>query len=132
MTNKLNINVNPGLKLLIDEKLMDILGMMSGEIIGSHVPDKCINLHVNDSLLYIYTDIIPRTVYGDRSCGLLKIINGHEGDFDHLIYDNTQSEWVRVNIDNFDVIRIQIRDKSGSLIKVQEGHVTIQLVLRRL
>lgn len=91
------------------------------------------NLWENDHSLFVYTNIIKHRLVGDSKSQLLRVVEISKRNFGEQnteIYNPPQYHPLISN--SFESIEIEIRSKSGELVKFLDGHIVIVLHFKKI
>ena len=104
--------------------IQDAIKMING---GQHwEAEEVADLDTVDSL-YVYCDLAEPRVVGDSLVPLLRIVpvEGHHGELITRIYENVH--YVRVQRKAFQMIEVNIRDRTGKKVPFERGTLNVTL-----
>ena len=117
-------------RLTVPPDTQRMLGMSSFSSFCPNIVngDSAVDMHQVDSI-YVYCDVIEPRVVGDSRTPLLHIVPAKRtyGELIARTYENIH--YVRVQMKTFQIIEINIRDRTGSKVPFQSEMLNVTLHL---
>jgi hypothetical protein len=130
--HRLYISTRVGVKIRLSPNICSMLGYVCDKpITGVWVSPKSMDVCITDRFVYVHTDIGVAQVVGDDILPVVKIIDTTDYEFGGVIHDNNVGMYIPVVKKMFDVIHVELRDSSNSVIKFEGGVCVIHLHFRR-
>ena len=141
ITNKLDIKLRSGEKIELSEYLAALLGFKSkrfrfmpqifSDNVTTFVSDNAIDFNLKTHNMFVYCDILEKTLLGKYYYPLLSIIPTRENDTQTYVNKSfTNRHYIPLNSKTIARIKISIKDDQDELIKFNAGRTLLKLHFR--
>jgi hypothetical protein len=125
---KVYFNIPYGTSLQFDPELSALLGLRDGQLIDETTTGSSTSSSLTDvTAIYVYANIVQPQVVGNTHSSLLQIVPV-QGKFGDVVqYSPPKLLYLPLRSNTINSIEIQLARSSGEPIKLQTGHVIVQL-----
>ena len=131
-TQKVTLNILTfGLRIRMTKGLADILGLPES-FIGpvNSIGKRTLDIHRDNSLLYVYCDLIEHRLVGDTLAPLLRVLPATNQTNDIIHYIFQKPHYIPLAKRNFNFIEILLTTDTGKQVQLPSGKTVVTLHLR--
>lgn len=132
LNDRVTIDVADGVMIKLSRNICTLIGWDFDTVISSSwTSEKSMDINADYRMIMVCADFISEQLFGDKVAKVVKILDCSSQYYGEMVHDNVLTDNAMICKDMIDTMHIQLKDRSGRVLKCIAGSCAIQLRLTR-